>query len=116
MDNQNKLYFPLFYKYSNLLSALTKEELGELIYAILISCGEVPPKEALDSKLEVIYKLMVNDASRLFLKNVKKPCGEYKGSREKQPQKMRYGDFDVEEAFQKALARSYAHLDSYKTL
>ncbi len=121
MDNQNnKLYFPLFYKNATLLSGLTKEELGELIYAILISGGSSPPKEPLDPKLEIIFSLILEDAGRLFEKNHKPQAHSQQSyptyKRQEEPKKeeapkQRYGSFDPAEAFKKAIERTYGSSD-----
>ncbi len=102
----NKLYFPLFYKYASLFSILSMEEVGELIYSIVIlNGGKSQESKPINSKLEAIYKLMLSDAESVFEKNLPKQGAKF----EKAPkeQKKRYGDFDYEDAFQKALARSY---------
>ncbi len=96
------LYFPVFYKYIPVLAWLSKEEVGELICAIMINTGSLTPKEPLEGKIEMIYSLMTTDANILFEKNLPKREG-----RREEPQKRRYGNFDPMEVFEKALERSY---------
>ncbi len=111
MDKQNgKLYFPLFYKYSSILSALSAEELGTLIRAILLSEGNMPSVEALDCKLDVIFKLLISDAQRLYERNLTRTAGK-NNKRKPEPTKLRYGDFDPTEEMKKALRRTYG--DAY---
>ncbi len=115
MQNQNnKLFFPFFYKYATLISEiLSREEVGTLVYAIIENRGTFPPKEPLDSKICSIYELMVSDANRIFEKNLPK-SGKVESAAPKQirraeaaPTHERYGNFDPNEAFQEALRRSY---------
>ncbi len=98
----NKLYFPLFYKYGALFSAMPMEEVGKLICSILTSEGSSPPKQPLDGKMEGIYNLVISDADILFGKNIPS-----RTAKSEEPQKKRHGDFDAEEAFKRALERTY---------
>ncbi len=100
-EKSNKIYFPLFYKYTSLVPLLTREEFGEIVCAILISGGTLPPKD-LSPKLEDLYKLIIKDAERLFERNLpKRTCK--KGDEPR----VRYGNFDPNRAYELALRRSY---------
>ncbi len=107
-NNTNNAFFPLFYSHTSFLSRLSAADFGTLIIAITISNGCYPSKVPLPENLDIIYQFMVEEAGRLFDRYT--PRGkksEMLKNPEKSEKRERYGNFDPNEAFQKALARSY---------
>ena len=102
MTNENKLFFPLFYNTLELTKSFSDKEFGELIRELLKSEGRKEYAAKLGPELSIAYNFMLDNAVRLF--------DTY--SKQKSPRKntKAYGreyNFDPEEAFEKALARSY---------
>ena len=104
MKNIENLYFPFFYNYYDITRCMSDEDFGRLIRIVTLNLrGEETevPKELL-----IAYNFIYDDAMRMFkLKN--------SASRKRQAavvdkkETERYGDFDAESAFKKALIRTY---------
>ncbi len=116
-----KVYFPFFYRHLALVGSLSNEEFGELMRAILSSEGSIPPKGALNPKLEIAYNFIVDDTARYFSKNGCKPQAaapqrypthkKQEEPKKEEAPKQRYGSFDPIDAFKKAVARTYGSSD-----
>ena len=112
MTEETKVFFPLFYNTLELTSSLSNEEFGVLIRELLNSRGSRDYSTSLPTNLIVPYKFMLDNAIRIFnLAYTKRAPQGKKGSTKKESE--RQGDFDAEEAFQKALMRSYGTSEKY---
>ena len=103
MTEENKIFFPLFYNALEITGSLSDAEFGCLIRELLRSRGsKTYSPSLLDAKLMLAYCFMLDTAMRIF-NTYSKP----KAGGKSQKEKKREYNFDAEEAFEKALARSY---------
>ena len=108
MTNENKIFLPVFYSSLELTENLSDEEFGKLLRELLRSRGERGYSANLPMHLNLAYNFMLDNAIRIFNCGLKRPFdkgGKYT------PRKSGTGElersFDGEDAFQKALARTY---------
>ena len=113
-DNDRK-YFPLHYKWIELTGELSDEEFGKLMRALLdgFSSGNEP--EGLPLHLTIAYRFIIDAAQRVVEHR------EQVASRSKLNAESRWGksarrdetsnvDFDVDDAFDRAVKRSYKNM------
>ena len=108
MTNENKIFLPVFYNSLELTENLSDEEFGRLLRELLRSRGERGYSANLPVHLNLAYNFMLDNAIRIFNGGVKfrtdkgaKYAPRKNGGSE--PERS----FDGEDAFKKALARTY---------
>ena len=131
-DQDDMLYLPVFFNWYEITKELSDEDFGILIRALLkdFSRGETDGRgneitdcgKEVGKHLRIVYKFMKDGASRTIESHRKaqeaRREGGYRrwGKSEKEEQKeppkpkTRYGDFNPEEAFERALARGFKGL------
>jgi len=102
MTEENKIFFPLFYNVLELTGSLSDEEFGWLVRELLKSGGTKEYSPSLDSKLMLAYCFILDGAIRIFNTYSRDKIQE----KSKKNNKREY-NFDPDEAFRIALARSY---------
>lgn len=108
MTNENKIFLPVFYNSLELTETLSNEEFGLLLRELLRSRGQKEYSANLPMHLRLAYNFMLDNAIRIFNMNLKYPMDKgAKGSSRKKLGTENERSFDGEEAFQKALARTY---------
>ena len=110
MRESNKFFFPIPYSTLEATATLSDGELGAILRELLRSGGEADYKPKLNGKLATVYGFMLCDAVRIFNLKLDRRRDGAKAqpkSAASTPAKRRLGDFDPNEAFENALARSY---------
>lgn len=102
MTETKKLFLPLFYNTLELTDGLSNEEFGKLVRELLRSTGNKEYSASLEPKLMLAYNFMLDNAIRVFTTYTKKKAYSYNSK-----SKNKEYNFDPEEAFQNAIARSY---------
>lgn len=107
MENQNSLYFPVFYNCLEITDTLTDEEFGILLRALLKHVPEGTLPNGLPPNLLMAYRFMLDSAIRVFNSHGRWANGEKRRRTENKSGSILQRGFDPEEAFQTALKRSY---------
>ena len=102
MADEKKIFFPLFYNSLELTESLSDEEFGKLTRELLRSAGKKEYSANLEPKLTMAYNFMLDSAIRIFTTYAKPKYYSHSAK----PKNKEY-NFDPDEAFEKALARSY---------
>ena len=113
MTNENKIFLPVFYSYLDLTESLSNEEFGLLLRELLRSHGEKGYSAELPASLRLAYNFMLDNAIRIFNSNAR--CSSDKAAKtavRKSNTSKHESSFDAEDAFQKALARTYGKMDN----
>ena len=107
MENQNSLYFPVFYNCLEITDTLTDEEFGILLRALLKHVPEGTLPNGLPPNLLMAYRFMLDSAMWVFNSHGKWVSGAKRSRTDNKSIWISQRNFDPEEAFQTALKRSY---------
>ena len=109
MTNENKIFLPVFYNSLDLTENLSDEEFGILLRELLRSRGERGYSANLPRHLKLAYNFMLDNAIRIFNGGVKLRMEKAVkfAPRKNGGSEQRERSFDVDDAFKKALARTY---------
>ena len=111
MQEFKDLYLPIFYNTLELAGELNNEEFGLVVRTLLAKLGGrcAPSEDGLPQNLKTTYSFMLDGALRIIGR--RKLFVRADSYRKEKPnaeiQNRRYGNFDPQEAFEKALERSY---------
>jgi len=106
MNEEKKLFIPVFYSALEITSTLSDEEFGKIVRALLASRGRKDYVPRLASHLAIAYNFMLDSAIRVFGNSYgasQKSRTRSSSKRELTPEEEEY----AEEAFRRALERSY---------
>ena len=106
MSDEKNLFIPLFYSVRETTASLTDSEFGLLIRELLTSRGRKDYVPHLPTNLVIAYNFMLDSAIRVFGNSYgahEKTRSRKNAPRELTPEEESY----AEEAFQRALERSY---------
>ena len=107
MSEINKIFFPLFYSSLEITESLSDEDFGRLVRELLKSEGRKEYPAKLSPSIILAYNFMLDSAIRIFNLSFTRGARSRSVCTKTVNEKTRLGDFDAEEAFQKALMRSY---------
>ena len=119
MKDVEKLYFPLHYKWVSIIEEISDEEFGRLIRALLAHFYWEKEPQDLPKHLQVAYRFILDAAERVLEKRERASEHSRKMATARWGDKVYYngkeriraGNFDPEEAFQRALKRSREQKD-----
>lgn len=106
MSDYKNLYFPLFYEWIKSAEPISDEDFGRIVRAVSRSMQGEDAVSELPSELRAICNFMINGAQRIFENSQAQSYSRAwnkKGARQESEEKREY----IENAFQKALERSY---------
>ena len=115
MKNFETLYFPLFYKWVSITEEFSDAEFGRLIRAVLRGAATGEEPKGLPKHLAIAYRFIYDAAQRVTEENARKTEQSRRAAQARwgdsgakaTRERERQGTFDPEEAFRRALERSY---------
>ena len=109
MSEDRNLFLPLFYNTLEITESLSDAEFGVLVRELLRSRGKKEYAPRLPQNLILAYRFMMENATRVFGSWRFKNSGYRNSGGKKENSAPREMGFDPEEAFEKALERTYGN-------
>jgi len=114
MADFDKGYMPFFFNWVEITSLLSDEDFGRVVRALCEHFRDGRSPEGIPLHLQMAYAFMLDSAERAvaYQKRVSERNKQNAAARwKKEEKKPQFCNFDVNEAFKRALERSYGDME-----